>query len=51
MGKGASVPMPVMFPGSPGGIAYGFPGLFLGAVILSISYNLFESLLNNETGN
>ena len=51
MGKGASVMMPVIFPGTPGGFAYGFLGLFFGAVILSISYNLFESLLNNETGN
>lgn len=50
MGRGASVPMPVIFFGSLGGfVAFGFLGLFFGAVILSISYKLFQSWVNNET--
>ncbi len=49
LGRGAIVPMPVIFIGSLGGfVAFGFLGLFFGAVILSISYKLFESWLNNE---
>lgn len=42
MGKGAPVPMMVIFLGSIGGfISMGFIGLFLGAVILSLGYKLF----------
>lgn len=42
MGKGASVPMLVIFLGSLGGfMTMGFMGLFLGAVILSLGYKLF----------
>jgi predicted PurR-regulated permease PerM len=41
LGKGAPVPMLVIFLGSIGGfIAIGFVGLFLGAVILSLTYKL-----------
>lgn len=42
MGKGASVPMLIVFLGSLGGfMAFGFIGLFAGAIILSLGYKLF----------
>lgn len=42
LGKGAPVPMLVVFLGSVGGfIANGFLGLFLGPVILTLGYKLF----------
>lgn len=41
MGRGAVVPMLVIFLGSLGGfIAFGFIGLFVGAIVLSIAYKL-----------
>ena len=41
MGRGASVPMLVIFLGSLGGfIAFGFIGLFIGAIVLSLAYKL-----------
>ena len=47
MGKGAAVPMLVIFLGSIGGfIAFGFLGLFLGAIILSLGYKLYQAWLN-----
>ena len=52
MGRNSSVPMLVLLIGSMGGfITIGFLGLFLGAVILSIGYKLFDAWLNNETMN
>jgi predicted PurR-regulated permease PerM len=43
MGKGAPVPMLIIFMGSLGGFIYsGFLGLFTGAVILSLGYRLFD---------
>jgi predicted PurR-regulated permease PerM len=43
MGKGAAVPMLVVFLGALGGFIYmGFIGLFIGAVILSLGYKLFD---------
>ena len=46
MGKGAPVPMLVIFLGALGGfMAMGFLGLFLGAVILSLGYKLFQMWL------
>jgi predicted PurR-regulated permease PerM len=43
MGKGAPVPMVIIFLGSLGGFIYsGFIGLFTGAVILSLGYRLFD---------
>ncbi len=46
MGKGASVPMLVIFLGAIGGfIANGFVGLFIGAVVLSLGYKLFMTWL------
>lgn len=42
MGKGAAVPIPIIFLGSIGGfIASGILGLFTGAIILSIAYSLY----------
>ena len=41
MGRGAAVPMLVIFLGSLGGfIAFGFIGLFVGAIVLSLAYKL-----------
>ena len=49
MGKGASVPMLVIFLGALGGfIAFGFLGLFLGAIILSLGYKLYLTWLETE---
>jgi len=43
MGKGAPVPMLIIFLGSLGGFMYsGFVGLFTGAVVLSLGYRLFD---------
>jgi predicted PurR-regulated permease PerM len=43
LGKGASVPMPVIFIGVIGGfILSGFIGLFTGAIIMSLGYKLFQ---------
>jgi len=50
MGKGAPVPMLVIFLGSIGGfISSGFIGLFLGAIILSLGYKLFLVYINEPT--
>lgn len=50
MGKGASAPMLVVFIGTIGGfIANGFVGLFTGAIILSIVYNLLMNWLELST--
>ena len=47
LGKGAPVPMLVVFLGAIGGfILSGFIGLFTGAVVLSLGYKLFEVWLN-----
>ncbi len=49
LGKGAPVPMLVIFLGAIGGfIATGFVGLFLGAVILSLSYKLVREWINPD---
>lgn len=46
LGRGAPVPMLVIFLGAIGGfISTGFVGLFLGAVILSLTYKLFQEWL------
>ena len=48
LGRGAPVPMPVIFLGSIGGfMTMGFLGLFVGAIVLSIGFKLFESWLNS----
>ena len=47
LGKGAPVPMLVIFLGSIGGfILSGFIGLFTGAIILSLGYKLFLAWIN-----
>jgi predicted PurR-regulated permease PerM len=49
MGKGAPVPMLIIFLGSLGGFMYsGFVGLFTGAVILSLGYRLFDVWLRES---
>lgn len=49
MGKGSSVPMLVIFLGALGGfIAYGFIGLFLGAMLLSLAYKLYQTWVSPE---
>ena len=46
LGRGAPVPMPVIFLGAIGGfMSMGFLGLFIGALILSTGYKLFETWL------
>lgn len=50
LGKGAPVPMLVVFLGSIGGfIANGFIGLFIGPVILSLGYKLFLLWAGDKT--
>jgi predicted PurR-regulated permease PerM len=49
MGKGASVPMLVIFLGAIGGfVAFGFIGLFLGAILLSLAYKLYVTWVSSE---
>lgn len=49
MGKGAPVPMLIIFLGSLGGFMYsGFVGLFTGAVVLSLGYRLFDVWLKES---
>jgi len=44
MGKGSDVPMLIIFLGALGGfIAFGFIGLFLGAIVLSLAYKLYAT--------
>ena len=48
LGKGVAVPMAVIFLGAIGGFIWiGFLGLFLGAVILSLSYKLFDAWMGS----
>ena len=50
MGKGAQVPTLIIFLGSIGGFIYaGFIGLFMGAIVLSIGYKLFNTWLLSES--
>ena len=49
LGKGASVPMLVIFLGVIGGfISSGFIGLFTGAIVISLGYKLFLTWLNQD---
>jgi predicted PurR-regulated permease PerM len=49
MGAGSSVPMLVIFLGALGGfISYGFLGLFFGAFIVSIGYELYQVWLETD---
>jgi predicted PurR-regulated permease PerM len=46
LGKGAPVPMLVVFLGAIGGfMSSGFIGLFTGAIILSVGYKLLQTWL------
>lgn len=50
LGKGAAVPMLVIFLGAIGGfMVSGFLGLFTGAIILSLGYKLFIAWIQNPT--
>lgn len=50
LGRGAPVPMLVVFLGSIGGfISMGFVGLFVGAVILSLGFKLFRAWLESNS--
>jgi len=49
MGKGSKVPMLVIFLGALGGfMAFGFIGLFLGSIVLSLAYKLYLTWVNTE---
>lgn len=49
MGRGVDIPMPVILIGAIGGmLTAGIIGLFLGAVILAIWYELFNTWLDSE---
>jgi len=49
LGKGAPVPMAVMFVGVLGGfVLFGFIGLFTGAIILALGYNLLVGWVNAD---
>ena len=49
LGKGAPVPMVVIFIGVIGGfILTGFIGLFTGAIVMSLGYTLFVGWINSE---
>ena len=49
MGKGAKVPMLIIFIGAIGGfMAFGFIGLFLGAILLSLAYKLYITWISLE---
>jgi len=52
LGKGAMVPMLVIFLGVIGGFMMsGFVGLFVGPIVFSIGYKLFDSWLENKPEN
>jgi predicted PurR-regulated permease PerM len=52
LGKGAPVPMLVVFLGAVGGfVLSGFMGLFTGAVVMSLGYKLFTLWLEEKTTN
>jgi predicted PurR-regulated permease PerM len=49
LGKGAPVPMLIVFLGAIGGfMSTGFIGLFTGAIILSVGYKLLQTWLNSS---
>ncbi|MFC1680287.1 AI-2E family transporter [Pseudomonadota bacterium] len=48
LGRGADVPMAVIFLGSIGGmLSSGIVGLFIGAIVLSLGYKLFQAWLTD----
>ena len=49
MGKGSDVPMLIIFLGALGGfMAFGFIGLFLGSIVLSLAYKLYQTWISLE---
>jgi predicted PurR-regulated permease PerM len=49
LGRGAAVPIAVVFLGAIGGfVAMGIIGLFVGAIVLSVGYKLFLAWLSNS---
>ena len=49
LGRGMSTPMPVILVGAIGGMMMsGIIGLFVGAIVLALGYELFIAWLNNE---
>lgn len=49
LGRGVDVPMLVILLGAIGGmIAFGILGLFIGSVVLAITYKVFQALVNEE---
>jgi predicted PurR-regulated permease PerM len=49
LGKGAPVPMLVIFIGVIGGFIFsGFIGLFTGAIVMSVGYKLFVGWINTN---
>jgi predicted PurR-regulated permease PerM len=51
LGRGVSVPMPVILFGAIGGVVlHGIIGLFVGAVVLAIGYQLFQAWMRSRGG-
>jgi predicted PurR-regulated permease PerM len=51
LGRGALVPMPIIFIGAIGGFIYaGIIGLFTGAIVFSIAYKLFQFWIEEQKG-
>jgi predicted PurR-regulated permease PerM len=49
LGRGVEVPMLVILLGAIGGMmVFGILGLFLGAVILALTYKVFQALINDD---
>ncbi|MDO9214011.1 MAG: AI-2E family transporter [Methylococcales bacterium] len=49
MGRGSSIPMVIIFIGAIGGMIFsGFIGLFIGAVVLALGYELFRAWVFEE---
>ena len=49
LGRGVEAPMPVILLGALGGmIAFGFIGLFIGAVVLAVGYSIFMAWVSEE---
>ena len=49
LGRGVDAPMPVILIGALGGmISSGFIGLFIGAVVLAVGYQIFMGWVNND---
>ncbi len=51
LGRGLDTPMPVILIGAIGGLMlHGIIGLFVGAVVLAIGYELFKAWMEGEAG-